>query len=57
MSYSREYRHELYTAERDVPYYVRDVGRFEETYPVASRQRQKFERSVCCSTVVHHVKA
>lgn len=46
MSYSREYRHQLRTAERDVPYFVRDVKRFEDTYPEASRQRQKFERSV-----------
>eukprot|EP00892_Ulva_mutabilis_P003163 jgi/Ulvmu1/12848/UM098_0033.1 len=46
MSYSREYRHQLHTAERDVPYFVRDLGRFEDTYPTASRQRQKFERSI-----------
>lgn len=51
MSYSREYRHQLHTADRDVPYYVRDVRRFEDTYPKASHQRQKFERSVRQSTI------
>lgn len=51
MSYSREYPHQLHTADRNVPYYVRDARRFEDTYPKASHQRQKFERSVRQSTV------
>jgi Domain of unknown function (DUF1977) len=41
-----KFRHVMYTRQREVPYYVSQVDKFESQYPRNSLNRQQLERQV-----------
>ena len=38
---------ELFTAQRSVPFYVKDEAQFERSFPARSPNRYRLERQVC----------